>query len=799
MKNFYPCLLFILLFSNSSHAQNQVNNWYFGSTAAITFNGGTVAAIGTSKLTTQEGCSGYSDPLTGQLLFYTDGDSIWNKNNIPMPNGFGLGGHNSSTQSALVIPRPGSTTQFYLFTLGAWAGLQPGLSPGNFNLNLIDMTLNGGLGDVIIKNQLILNTVCEKLTATLHCNGTDYWVVIHDWDSKDFYAYLLTSAGLSAAPVISSVGTKHQDLGGGLGYEAIGYMKISPDGKKLALTCYTDFTIMELFDFNNSNGSISNMIKDSTFFAYTGNSGLYGLAFSPDNSKLYLSSLDGISSPGNVYQYDLSSGVAATIISSKTIIHSSANEIFGALQLAPNGKIYLAKSSSGKLDVINNPNSLGAACGYVANGLQMGNALGQHTSQIGLPNFVEIFNTPTPFTLTYNGCGGQYTAVLLDTVIPLPVSVVWNFGDPASGVNNTSNLLSPSHSFTTIGNYTITLNITAGCTNFVWTTQLDLTDSFQVDYGPDLSVCAGDSIQLNNAFPYGMNYQWTPASGLSCTNCASPMAMPATSTTYTITIDDGPGCHAEDTFAINILSSVTAIISPDTSICPGGTVQLVASGGTSYLWFNEPSLSSFSIPNPTASPFIPTVYSVIVSIPGCVPDTASVFVDIYNLPDVDAGPDLTILLENSAIINATSNGVSYLWQPGSGLNDSTILTPLASPTVTTTYTITVDNGYGCISVDSVIVFVNDGTVPILFFPNAFSPNGDGVNDLFDYFNFGYDKVWMRIYNRWGEVVYETELPHDGWDGNRDDAPCSIGVYVYTAVAIDKGKSFYYKGNFTLIR
>lgn len=797
-NKFLLILFFLFLFPFLSNGQKQANHWYFGNKAGLNFNG-TLSAIGNGQLNTQEGCSGYSDPHTGQLLFYCTGDTVWNKNNVPMSNGFGLGGHYSSTQSALVVPRPGSTTQFYIFTVGSWGGMQPTLSPGSFNLNLVDMTLNGGLGDVSIKNQVVLSPVCEKLTATLDCNGVDYWVVVHKFNSDKFYSYLLTSSGLSASPVISTIGIMHADSVSGNGFEAIGYMKISPDGKKLALACYANARTVEIFDFNNTTGAISNEILDTTWTNYAGFSGLYGVAFSPDNSKLYVSSIDSISLPNQVFQYDLNAGSGGAILASRIVINTSNNQYYGALQLAPNGKIYLAKAGSAYLDVINSPDNGGASCGFAGNGLQMGNSQGQHTSTFGLPNFIEIFNTPTQFKLTYDGCGGTYTATLLDTVIPFPVTVIWNFGDPASGGNNTSALFHPTHQFTSTGIYNVSLNITAGCTNFTYNIVVDLADSFQVDYGADKTLCNGDSVQLTNSFQYGSNYLWIPSTGLSCSTCETTMANPSVTTTYIVSIDDGPGCHDEDTIVVNVSSGVLATVSNDTSICPGASVQLIASGGSTYLWFNDPSLSSFIISNPVATPTQTSTYSVIVSLPGCDPDTASVIVTILSLPTVDAGPDLSIILGNSVLIDATSDGVSFLWQPGTWLNDSTILKPLAAPIINTTYVITVDNGLGCLAKDTVVILVNDGIEPTLYFPNAFSPNEDGTNDFFDYFNYGFDKVWMRIYNRWGEMVYETDLPHDGWDGTFDDLPCSMGVYVYYAVAADKGKNYFFKGNFTLIR
>ncbi len=790
-------LIFIILLSPAvSMGQKQANNWLFGNKAGVNFNGGTTA-VTTGELVTQEGCSGYSDPKTGQLLFYTDGDSIWDKNNVVMPNGFGLGGHNSSTQSALVVPKPGSTTQFYVFTTGAWGGMQPLFSQGSFNVNVVDMTLNGGLGDVVLKNQLILSPVCEKLTATLHCNGVDYWVVVQKWNSNQFYSYLITASGISATPVISSIGYTTSSLLSLDGFKAIGYMKISPNGKKMALTYFTDSSLVEIFDFDNNTGVISNKISDNSWPPYQANAGLYGVSFSPDNSKLYISSSDGGMLGSSVFQYDLNAGSSAAIIASKTIINTVVGVYFGSLQLAPNGKIYLAKYNSVTLDEISNPNGLGTACNYISDNLLIGS--GNHTSVFGLPNFVEIFNTPTQFKLTYDGCGGTYTTTILDTIIPFPITVTWDFGDPGSGVNNTSNLFQPTHSFSTIGTYNVSLAVTAGCINFVYTKTVDLTDSFFVDYGNDTTVCTGNSIQLTNLCQNGLNYVWTPTTGLSCSNCSSPIAQPPVTTTYIVSIDDGPGCHDEDTIVVNVLSGVTAIAIPDTAICAGQSVQLQASGGTIYTWFNDPALSAFNIPDPIATPMQSSNYTVIVSLPGCSSDTATVTVNILPPPTIDAGPDLSIINGNSVLINAISNGSTFLWQPGSSLSDSTILQPIAFPNETTTYIVTTDNGSGCIAYDTLIITVTEGTGPSLYFPNAFSPNEDGLNDLFDYFNFGFNKVWLRIYNRWGQLVYETDLFHDGWNGKFNDLDCSMGVYVYSAVATDNGKEYFFKGNFTLIR
>src|SRR5207247_2448421 len=132
----------------------------------------------------------------------------------------------------------GSTTKYYLFAVGAQAGYVNSSRTG-ITYSIVDMTLNGGNGDVDVanKNKPLIAPTCEKLAAVRHCNGKDIWVVVHQWNTDAFYAYLLTAFGISA-PVITHSGIVHKDVGSGQNAETIGYMKFSPDGKRLAVACY---------------------------------------------------------------------------------------------------------------------------------------------------------------------------------------------------------------------------------------------------------------------------------------------------------------------------------------------------------------------------------------------------------------------------------------------------------------------------------------------------------------------------------------------------------------------------------
>lgn len=380
-------LIFMLLAANAI-AQKQGNIWYFGEQAGLDFSSGTPVQI-TGGQTQFVGCpachaegSAVIADSAGTLLFYTDGETVWNAQHDVMPNGNDLTSSATATQSSLILPLPGSNTMFYLFTVDDFLinNLQRG-----FRYSVVDMCLNGGRGDVNeeLKNILITGNVTEKLSATRHANGSDYWVVIHKWQSNAFHAYPFSASGVGP-PVISNVGSVHPSGSGGIG-ASIGQMKISPDGSRLAI-CNGNSTpsILEYFDFDPATGVVSNAVAlvPNTFWMY------YGVAFSPDNSKLYAA----VTMNGNgVYQFDLAAGggTPAAVAASMTQVAFTNNYL--GLQLAVDGKIYVARSPfSGQpnIGVINAPNLPGTACNYVDAAIVLTGALASH----GFPSFVDSYD-----------------------------------------------------------------------------------------------------------------------------------------------------------------------------------------------------------------------------------------------------------------------------------------------------------------------------------------------------------------------------------------------------------------------
>jgi len=432
--------ILLVLISNLVFSQQQAQQasyWYFGGNAGIKFDtSGNVTALTNGQLNTTEGCATISD-TNGNLMFYTDGIKIWNRNHVVMPNGSGLMGNASTSQSAIIVPKPGSPNLFYVFTLDYE------VHPNGFRYSIVDMNLNGGLGDVTSnKNVLIYTPSDEKLAVTKHSNGVDYWIVTHGWNNNTFYSYLLTSTGLSTIPVTSNAGV----VVTGNTNVVYGCMKIAPDGSKLAVARVTPYS--EVMDFNSSTGVVSNpQITYNGMYAY-------GVEFSP-NSQLVYVSVAG-TPPFKVIQYDLNTPNVAT----SSIEVYSSNIGICALQLAPNNKIYGSEYQMQFVASINNPDTIGIGCNFQINAI---NLLGK-TSYFGLPAFVTSFFNSTSITAN-NACEGETIPFTL-TSNQVTGPVLWDFGD-----GTTSNNQNPSHQYNNPGTYTITFNGTSSSGSSITSTK----------------------------------------------------------------------------------------------------------------------------------------------------------------------------------------------------------------------------------------------------------------------------------------------------------------------------------------
>jgi hypothetical protein len=306
---------------------------------------------------------------------------VWDRNGQLMTGSSLVANGNTITQ-VTIVPKPGSADQYYIFTSEVQA-----FSGQGYRFHLVDMSLNGGAGGIVFTDSLLHpSPVTEKLTAIPHANGTDVWVLGHEYGSDAYLAFLVTSAGVTTAPVVSNIGKVHSDLGQAT-YDAIGELKASPDGSRVvAITLYKPD--IELFTFNNATGALSGLLTLPESGAYDGlgnASGLYGASFSPSGNMLYVGQwYSPLAADARLLQYDLSSNDLAVIIASRTEIPTAGNPY--SLKLAPDGRIYVAHADlDTHLGVIELPENPGPACLYSDTGLYL---QGGH-ARWGLNNMME--------------------------------------------------------------------------------------------------------------------------------------------------------------------------------------------------------------------------------------------------------------------------------------------------------------------------------------------------------------------------------------------------------------------------
>lgn len=732
-------IIIALTASVKLYSQNFNNNWYFGDNAGITFNTIPPSAITNGQISTQEGCAAISDN-NGNLLFYTDGTTIYNRNHIVMPNGSGLWGDFSSTQSAVIVPQPNSNRYYYVFTLDAFAG------PNGFSYSIVDMQAASGFGDVTVKNVQLLSPASEKLTVIKHSNNQDFWIVIHGWNNNTFHAFLLSDTGINTTPVNTSIGIIHSGGGGtNNAANAIGYMKASSDGTMIALAIAIE-DIYELFEFDNSTGTLSNLVTITDPDNNASTCLPYGLEFSPSSEYLYLKNMYS----QNVYQYNVSIYNQTSITNSKQLVGSVSGTYYyytGAMQLGPDNKIYIAQEGLSSLAKIDFPDNPAATCGLVDNAIPLATKI----CRLGLPCIVlhTSYNNPDPEILS-DGCFlGPYTFWLDDTAGIN--NVFWNFDDPSSSIN-TSNDFEPEHIFSTSGTYNIYC---------IYTTLYGNSDTifFQLNTLEPPQIITEDSIGICNGNPttiYGEpgfdSYLWSNGSNSQNTSISVPGVYFVTATIN--------GCTVTDSIFADFTTIDQVDLGNDTIICSGESIQLDAGFiGYNYLWNNGSTSYSISA-NQTG------IYSVIISDNGCE-ESDSIYLTVQNV-SVELGPTMTLCASDVISLVPLGNYISLLWDDGS----SGLTLNISAPGI---YSVTAFIG-NCATTDSIQVL----PCSEIWFPNVFTPNGDNNNPMFTGMGINIVDFHMMIFNRWGQLLYETNNIYNGWDGTFKGQDCAQGVYFYVA-------------------
>ncbi len=669
-------------------SQGEADWWYFGANAGLHFNPNPTPVTG-GQLNTIEGVASISD-AAGNLLFYTDGTTVYTKTHTVMANGTGLMGDPSSTQSAIIVQMPGNNKLYYIFTAAL------ATSTNGFRYSVVDITLNAGLGGVTAqKNVAVYQPTTERICAVRHCNNTDIWIVSHFWGTNEFRAHLLTAAGLNMTAVSSNVGTVNISNSG----MSIGYLKASPAGNKLSMVMrYTaggsNASIVELYDFDNTSGAVSNAVNLGGGYSYG-----CGVEFSSDGALLYTNTTN----PSKIYQYNLCAGSSAQITASQLQVGTSTSAWMGAMQLGPDKKIYVARYQSNFLGVINSSTTLGAGCNYVDNGL----SLGSMQSNFGLPNFFPTYISyyHPVLSSTINCLNGNFSyAIPPPSCIGAGIvqSFQWNFGDAASGANNISTTASPAHVFSSAGTYTVKLALNFNCYSDTGTLIVNVNSCGVTVTGTGDTICAGDcgnvsALASGGATPY--TYIWTPNIGSG----AGPFSVcPATTTSYKVVATDLNGL-SDSTIVQVVVNNVPVVNPTSTNVTcfsnNDGTAATNATGNSpfTYSWNSSPIQTTDTASNLSQGNYSVTTTdvngcsasgSVIISEPNLLTATINSFTDV----NCNGGND------GSATVLATGGTVAYnyLWNDGQ-------TTATATNLIAGNYAVTVTDANNCTASASVII------------------------------------------------------------------------------------------------
>lgn len=550
----------LLLWATSGLFAQRENVWAFGTHAGIDFSSGTPIVINTN-INSPEACASVCNE-SGQLQFYTNGERVWDQDNNFMQNGFSICsyGVTSTAQGALIVPFPDSSTKYYIFSL---TSDENGTHRGRLYYSVVDMELNNGLGAVVEgrKEILIATGLQENMTAVAG-TACNIWLLTIDQQGI-LKSFNIDHNGLDTVPVTSPV------IPGGF----IGSMCVSPDRTKLAIADVK----LALYDFDATTGTAGNARE---LIPSAPNLWMYAVSFSPDNSKIYTAL-----GHSGLQQFDISSGVLSQIVASMTLI-PGLNPATGALKLAPDGKIYFARSPGPFLGVIHQPNQAGAACTYDPQGLALANTTAVY---LGLPGVVPTV-VPTGDTIIntenigVSDCFVNSYSLQADTLGNNPI---WD-----NGATTFSRVVENG------GIYWVRYH--KHCTVYIDTFKVTFPNTF-----PALDIQATCRHQDNGSATLltdnsGYAYYWLNEEGDTLSNSNSLQEVAGGS--YTVRVVTPDGCDTQLTVDIPEEYYIAAFLA-DSIVCQGSAFNFTNNSDnyfTDFQWdFGDGTTSS--LPNPTHS------------------------------------------------------------------------------------------------------------------------------------------------------------------------------------------------------
>jgi len=552
MKKNIFLIVSLTLISLSLFAQGEWNNWYFGKSAAVTFNSGSPVLLPPGANWWGGSSASVSDSL-GNLLFYTDGSQVFKRNHAQMLHGIDLIS-GSETKGPIILPVPNSKNLYYIITV-YYPENNLNLIPGSgLYYTIVDMTLDNGFGDVTEKNVTIPLPVpgkaMDKLTSVRHKNNRDIWFITRVFPGDKFVSFLLTPTGISPNTVVSE-SFKWIDISTSVPWQnqIWGELNVSPDGKKMA-TAYGNVALFEIGDFNIETGLYTHLFgvdpPDDGIFYYAP----VALEFSPDSKLLYVSAPYHGSYEKPIYQYETSHIDSLQFNLSAKI---AGNGLVEVLQTGPDSKIYGGRLNDPYLSIINNPNERGLFCNYQYQSF----SLAGREVTFNLPQMIQKYFA---YFNAQHLCANQ-PVEFTSNIWPLPDSVYWNFGDAASGNMDTSSLINPTHVYSSPGNYEIKL-IAYWPGDRSDTTIKNITIGLPPNpaLGEDKEICIGGSTILTSAaFD---SYQWITGETTQSISVADTGV-------YWVDVTNAEGCIGRDSirvdyFAPPVLNTDSLVISPTT-------------------------------------------------------------------------------------------------------------------------------------------------------------------------------------------------------------------------------------------
>lgn len=660
--------LIVILIPLESFSQKEYYNWVFGIDCQLTFDtpGLSPKKVNGAKFEGLEGCATISDK-NGNLLFFTNGVDVWNRNYEIMPNGKNIGGHVSSTQSSLIIQKPGDDNIFYIFTTEDISLLFS--DKLTFSYSIVDIRLDGGLGDVTEKIKYLNNPSTEKLCAAMHSNGEDVWIFTHDWGTNGFRKYLLGDKLEFIG--VQNIGPDHKNKE----ENVYGHMKFTSDFDKLALV-RSDDACIDLFKFNNESGELSDPLTIQTGLEKY----LYGVEFSPYGNMLYISAQTP-QSDYIIYQLDISDWNAQNITNSLVEIKRGFSDYgVGAIQAGPNGKLYFSLPGNSYLGAINNPNTYGAGCNfdpeaYYADG----------TVEYGLPNVIPY---PIEMTIKLNdvfACAGD--TIFLNATISTNNARDIYWEGPGGFTSKGKNVFRADADKSMEGWYYVYATYqTIVYKDSVWVAVSDIDAYIET---PDSTVfCEGNSILLG-ARPSGEGYSY-----LWNTGETDDEIFIYSAGEYSCTVTDSNGCSSTASVITTNYPRPNSVIAGDTAFCEGKSLILESENAyDGYYWSNGDDEKITEISEPGK------YYLIVTNEYGCK-DTSSIDITVFPKAEVEILGRERFCFGEKNTLSADRDFVEYSWSTGETTKDIDV-------TATGYYDLKVVNKNGCVAYDTIHVEMID--------------------------------------------------------------------------------------------